>query len=880
MKTQEILWGFVLTLFVFGSFLLNVCGDFFWFETTRYIDVFLTVLFTKILTGVIFALLFVLFVWINVVTAKNRLFKKRERERFDAEKWWFLGLVIILGILAGLWFSDWNTVLKYLNPAGFGVSDPVFNKDVSFYVFTLPFYCLVLGFVAYTLVMTIFLVGIFYFVYSKPRRIEYYDYERHLFDFKNIKNKMFPHLSWLLMLLFVVIGVGFWFARYELLFSSTGVTYGAGYTDVNVLLPLFTFLSVFSFIISGLCFVTLRKRNERLLVKILLIFFIVLLVGLGFAGVTQAFVVKPDEFNMERIYIERNIQNTLSAYNLDKIEGKQFQVDYNLTFKDIQKNNRTINNIRIWDWRPLKETYKQLQLFRTYYDFLDVDIDRYEIGNEYKQVMVSGREINTENLPSNAKTWVNEHLVYTHGYGIVMNPVDKVSEEGQPVFYIKDIPPSKDYFVIKRPEIYYGEKPSEYVVVRTSTKEFDYPSGEDNIYSIYNGSGGVLLDPVKRFVYALKLGDIELLVSSSIKPESKILMYTNIKERVKKICPFLMYDSDPYIVVSDGKLYWIIDAYTVTDRFPYSEPVYIRGYGVINYIRNSVKVVIDAYNGDVKYYVIDDSDPLIRTYRKIFPALFKDFSEMPEHLKLHIRYPEDLFIVQAEIYSTYHMRDPRVFYNKEDVWVMPEEIYSGGKQKMLPYFIIMKLPDSEKEEFILMIPFTPKGKDNLIGWMAGRCDTPEYGKLMVYQFSKQKLVYGPMQIEARIDQNTEISKVFTLWSQAGSGIIRGNILVIPVENSIIYVEPVYLKATEKGTLPELKRVILAYGNRIVMKKTLGDALKEMFGGEREAEERKTKETAEEKLKRIADLYHNAMLALKQGNLSLYAGYIEEIGEVV
>ncbi|RLJ05679.1 MAG: UPF0182 family protein, partial [Candidatus Aenigmatarchaeota archaeon] len=282
----------------------------------------------------------------------------------------------------------------------------------------------------------------------------------------------------------------------------------------------------------------------------------------------------------------------------------------------------------------------------------------------------------------------------------------------------------------------------------------------------------------------------------------------------------------------------------------------------------------------VKYYVIDDSDPLIRTYRKIFPALFKDFSEMPEHLKLHIRYPEDLFIVQAEIYSTYHMRDPRVFYNKEDVWVMPEEIYSGGKQKMLPYFIIMKLPDSEKEEFILMIPFTPKGKDNLIGWMAGRCDTPEYGKLMVYQFSKQKLVYGPMQIEARIDQNTEISKVFTLWSQAGSGIIRGNILVIPIENSIIYVEPVYLKATEKGTLPELKRVILAYGNRIVMKKTLGDALKEMFGGEREAEERKTKETAEEKLKRIADLYHNAMLALKQGNLSLYAGYIEEIGEVV
>ena len=798
MRTGQLFIWSMLALLVLIPITANIYADLFWFMSLGYESVFLKTLGTSIGLGLLTGISFFVFAFINIRTAKRRSVKK-EKATHGMDRF-FLALSLLFALIVGLGFSDWEIVLKFLNRTGFGVSDPVFGLDIGFYFFSLPFYGFLLSFVFVTLVLTVLLTLGAYLLYSHPvKRMETdeegFSIPAYSFNLSEIRRRFAPHLSVLLSLLFFAAGIFFMLARYMLLFSETGAVYGAGFTDLNVSLLVVTLLSIVSFMLGVLFMLNLKIRRMRLPLEGVAILGVIAALGFVAAGVTQAFVVSPNEFNLEKIYIERNIQNTLEAYNLNNIEESIFPVYYNLTKADIERNRGTIDNIRLWDWRPLTKTYNQLQLFRTYYSFGDVDIDRYMLDGRYKQVMVSSREMNTDNLQPEAKTWVNEHLVYTHGYGIVMNPVDKVSKEGLPEFYVKDIPPRSDFITLERPEIYYGHATRDYVIVRTTTEEFDYPSGEQNFYTTYQGKGGVSLSGLKKLVYALKFGSVELLVSGSITPESRILFYRRIEDRVSRVAPFLRYDHDPYIVASEGRLYWMIDAYTVSDMYPYSEPVYLAGFGTFNYIRNSVKVVVDAYNGDVKYYVIDQKDPLIRTYRKMFPDLFVDFSEMPEDLQRHVRYPEDLFSIQAALYSLYHMKDPRVFYNKEDVWVIPEEIYRGNRQRMIPYFVIMKLPDQEKEEFILMIPFTPKGKDNLIAWMAAKCDFPNYGEVVVFQFSKQELIYGPLQIEARIDQDTEISQDFTLWSQAGSDVIRGNTLVIPIENSIIYVAVSYTHLT-------------------------------------------------------------------------------------
>jgi hypothetical protein len=493
--------------------------------------------------------------------------------------------------------------------------------------------------------------------------------------------------------------------------------------------------------------------------------------------------------------------------------------------------------------------------------------------------MLSPRELTQTQLSAEARTWVNEHLVYTHGYGVVMSPVNRVTKEGLPDLLIKDIPPVSSVDInIDRPEIYYGEEANEYIVVKTKEHEFDYPKGDENVYCIYEGEGGVVLDSfIKKAIIAIRFGSFKLFISDSLTPESRIMFYRDIHDRVRVIAPFLEYDRDPYIVISDGRLYWIQDAYTVTDRYPYSEP-----YGRINYIRNSVKAVIDAYNGDVTYYVVDDKDPIIRTYMQIFPELFKPFAEMPEDLKRHIRYPEDLFSIQATMYSTYHMRDPKVFYNKEDLWVVPNEVYEGNEQPMEPYYVIIKLPEEQKEEFILIRPFTPRGKSNMIAWMAAKSDQPDYGQLILYMFPKDELVYGPMQIEARIDQTPEISERLTLWGQSGSVVTRGNLLVIPIGGSVLYVEPLFIRA-EKGELPELKRVLVVYGNSIAMEENLEKALNKIFGEvikppeeKKEVEEMTIKELISEALLH----YEQAQEYLKQGDWTGYGDELEKLREAL
>ena len=654
-------------------------------------------------------------------------------------------------------------------------------------------------------------------------------------------------------------------------------------------------LTFVSFLI-GIGFLINEKLRRPEVIKYgVVIFIAVAILGVIAGGVVQVLIVSPNEFNLERPYLSYNINSTLSAYGLDEVDEKQFTVDYNLTSDDIIKNSATVENIRLWDWRPLKTTYEQLQLFRTYYEFNDIDVDRYTFGDSYKEVLISAREMNIKDLPSQAQTWVNTHLVYTHGYGAVMSPVDVVSKEGLPDFYLKDIPPTSEYIELNQPGIYYGEGLDDYSVVMTKTEEFDYPSSDDNIYTTYQGSGGVELSGIlQRLIYAVKFKSVELLVSGSLDSDSRIMMNRNILERAEVVAPFLSYDSDPYVVVSEGRLFWIIDAYTTTDKFPYSATVQTSDYEEFNYLRNSVKVVIDAYNGDITYYIVNRNDPLIQAYDGMFPGAFKEFSDMPENLRSHVRYPAGIFEIQSEVYSLYHMKDPRVFYNREDAWNVPDEVYRGSRQRMEPYYVIMKLPGEESEEFIQMLPFTPRSKENLIAWMAVRSDTPNYGGIVVYQFSKQELTYGPMQIEARIDQDTEISQDITLWSQSGSSVLRGNTLIIPIENSILYVEPLYLEATEKGTLPQLKRVIVAYGDRLTMKDTLAEALDEIFGdiaieksvggagegiGAGEEVEILSSEVLD-KLNRIAELYDSAQKALSDGDLGEYQRNIDQIGSII
>ena len=618
---------------------------------------------------------------------------------------------------------------------------------------------------------------------------------------------------------------------YLLLYNDNGIVVGAGYTDVNIELPVLWLLICLSAAAAVVMWTNVRLRTYRLVIAaVALMFGSAFLFGELLPGMFQRFFVKPSELQLEAPYIQRNIALTREAYNLRQITVKPFPAEQGLTFQSLQDNRGTIDNIRLWDWQPLMDTYAQLQEIRTYYRFLDVDIDRYQIDGAYRQVMLAARELAPSLLSANAQTWVNLHLLFTHGNGVVMSPVTEKSTEGLPNFYLKDIPPvSSGGPAITEPRIYFGQSTNGYVIVKGSTPEFDYPKGKDNVYANYDGADGIAIGGAAwRSLFSWQFDDVNILLSRYLTSESRIMLHRNIQDRIETLAPFLQLDHDPYVVISDGRLYWIQDAYTTSDWFPYAQPT-----GDINYIRNSVKVVIDAYNGTVTFYVMDTADPVIATYRRIFPELFKPFAAMPADLQRHIRYPEDLFRLQALQYRAYHMDTPEVFYNREDLWQFPREPTTSdgsnqsGGTRMAPYYMIMRLPGEPRAEFFLMLPMSPSQRENMIAWLAARCDPPDYGKLIVYEFPKDKLVYGPFQIEARINQNTDISQQISLWNQMGSRVIRGNLLVVPIENSILYVSPLYLRA-ESGQLPELKRVIAAYGDRVVMEDTLPAALAALF----------------------------------------------------
>ncbi|MCK4778018.1 MAG: UPF0182 family protein, partial [Actinomycetia bacterium] len=850
----------IVSFLSLASFYVSIYSELLWFQEVGYSSVFLKILFTKIIIGVAGGVIFLIFLMVNIYIARKLapkyrvIFEVEALEKLRAGFSQFLGIAafavaLFISFLAGLIVVDkWEVVLKYLNSVSFNFTDPIFGRDVGFYIFELPFYQNLYAYIMGLFVLTLIIVTLIHFLdgaigFSRGR--EWFA--------PHVKT----HISILLGMIFFLQAWGYNLRIFELLYSARGAAFGASYTDINAQMPALKILIVVTLFCAGLFLINIYFKGWKLPVAGILILFISSFIfGSVYPALIQQYRVSPNEIEKEKEYIKNNIEFTRIAYNLDKIKAVDFSVEDTINQEVLTENKTTLDNIRLWDWRPIKDTYSQLQEIRLYYSFLDVDVDRYYIDGEYRQVLLSARELDKKDLTSKAQTWVNNRLVYTHGYGLCLSPVNEVTEEGLPNLFIKDIPPvfTTD-LKLDKPELYFGEGYDDYVFVKTKTKEFDYPKGDINEYTVYEGNGGIPLSSfLRKVIFSWKFGDLKMLMSDAITKESRIIIRRQITERIRTIVPFLSLDHDPYLIVSKGKLYWMADAYVVSDMFPYSHPYQDaarRSYD-FNYIRNSVKIVVDAYNGDVDFYMTPEEDPLILAYKKIFPNRFKDFSEMPEDLKSHIRYPEDLFMIQSNVFTEYHMTDPQVFYNREDLWEIPNEIFGGGsegsenrKQMMEPYYIIIKLPDSEKERFVLMIPFTPTNKNNMVAWFSANCDFPGYGELLVYKFPKQKLVYGPMQVEARIDQDSEISKLLTLWGQKGSSVIRGNLLVIPIGKSIMYVEPLYLQA-EESKFPELKKVILSYGSKIAIDDNLEGALEILFGEKKEEakdipEEEKEKE---------------------------------------
>ncbi len=886
-----ILFVAALVLFMILMRIIGLITEWFWFQEVGYQTIFTVTLLAKIKTGALFGVGFFLILYSSLLIAlglsRKPLFGDQAggiglsfREMAPGA----LNLLILMGsILLGIFAAangsaQGENLLLFLNASPFGVSDPLFQKDVGFYVFQLPFLLHIYGWLKFVLMVTVAATGFIYlirrsFLFIPPR-------------IWKIAPAARVHLALLVSLFFFWGVFGAWLDLNDLLFTKRGVVFGPGYTDVTTQLWVLK-LMMGLYALSGLAAIFFAFRPDwRIPAAAVILLIAVSVIGRGiYPSLIQKFQVIPNEIVAETPYLEKNIRYTRLAYGLTQIEEKEFPTEDNLTAKDLEKNNLTVKNIRLWNHAPLLQTYSQLQEMRTYYKFTGVDNDRYTINGEYRQVMLSPREISYPALPS--RTWVNEHLAYTHGYGVVMGPVNRISPEGLPEFFIKDIPPvSTTPIKVTRPEIYFGENSNEYVFVKTKMPEFDYPVGDKNVYSRYEGKGGVPLSFWRKLIFAARFGSITLLLSDDITADSRVMYHRNVRERVSMIAPFAHLDNDPYLVISpEGRLLWFIDGYTVTDRFPYSEPTPDMG----NYIRNTLKAVVDAYDGTVQLYVSDPTDPIMQTYSRIFPGVFKPMGEMPEALRSHVRYPPGFMAIQARMYRAYHMQDPQVFYNKEDLWSIPGKQVAGGQQAMDPYYTIMKLPGTEKEEFILLAPFTPSMKDNMSAWMAARCDAPNYGKVIVYKFPKQKLVYGPRQIEARIDQDTVISQQLSLWHQRGSNVIRGSLLAIPIEKSILYVESLYL-AAENGQLPELKRVIVAYGNNIAMEETLDLALQKIFGGgpmkDREPQagvkqpaagiELSDRQTAIEALGH----FRKAQEFLRQGNWGAFGEELKKTGEIL
>lgn len=946
-KISIILMTIILVLVLFLT-MIQFITDFMWFKEMGYTDVFFKQLVTQLTVGVPTFIVVTALVQVYLTHLKKTYFAKiasSEETNMKGLKKTTLILSIVFGAIATFMAVSqlWFEILKFANSTSFDLADPLFNLDISFYIFRLEFLKqlneiligVIIGFVALTIIyyiilMTVRTPDVFKEETPQPDFTDEAGEERHTagsnpfggeqksgnandpfskfaeafggktfqqrpvkprkqFDDNNFKQLLkiaSGKISVLGFIFFIMLGINFFLRQFDLLHAHTGAVYGAGFTDVNITLWMLRILCVLSVLSAILFVVHMNKKNYKKLLSVPVLMIVVGLVGTGAAYLVQNFVVSPDEINKESEYLARNIEYTQYAYGLDDVDVKPFAADNKLTYKDINENTETINNIRVNDFDPAKQFYNQTQSIRQYYTFNDVDVDRYMINGKYTQTFLTAREIDESKRGNDS--WLNSHLKYTHGYGVALSRVDKVTASGQPDVLIGNIPPvsSVEEIQIDRPEIYFGELSNDYIIVGTNEKEFDYPDGDSNKYTTYEGDAGIKMNFLNRVLFSIREGSLKMFTSSNIDSSSRIIINRNVMDRVRTIMPYLSYEDDPYMVTVDGKLYWMIDAYTLSSYYPYSEPY---GEGSVNYIRNSVKVVVDAYNGDVNFYIVDEKDPIAETFAKIYPTLFKSFDQMPESLKAHIRYPNNLFQIQASVYGKYHMEDVNVFYQKEDVWDIASEIYGMEKQQMKPNYYIAKLPGEDKAEFFNSLPFTPKSKQNMTALMVARNDGDNYGQLVLYQFPKSRTIYGPEQIEAQIDQNTEISKEFSLWNSSGTKYRRGNMFIIPINTSVLYVEPVYLEA-QNSSIPEVKRIIMAYDDEIAYEETLAECLVSLFGdgaeegvsgqGTGEPSDDGQQSSGEmsqtELIAAAAAAYENATEAQKKGDWAGYGKYMDEL----
>ncbi len=907
-KSKYLVGGLVAALFIvlisfneIMSFLVNYQ----WFGEVGYREVFLTKMKMQLLIGVPFFLILTVFLYSYLLLLKRSYYKHIVSHHTGITEGSLNRILLIPSIffsflttttaVGSLWFD----ILQFINAVSFNIADPIFNRDIGFYFFQLPLFRGILNTVLGLLFVFVILTVLFNAIMFSLRRPTLYQVEegggRGTALFNTIGQVTKKQLIIIGAIFLVTLAFSFYLSVYNLLLSGgneRGVVFGAGYSDIMVILNTYRVQAVTAIIAAILLIIGYRRSKMKSMLAAPILLVVVSIVGNMAALAIQNFVVAPNELSRERQYIEHNIAYTQRAYGLDKVVIDEFEVKNDLTLEDLQNNKDIIDNIRINDYRPAIETYNQVQAIRSYYRFLDVDIDRYYINGKYTQVFLAPREIDINLLSDTAKTWINQHLKYTHGYGVVLSPVNAVTSEGQPELAIKNIPPVSNIDIsIDRPEIYFGELTNHHIIVKTKEKEFDYPTGNDNAEATYEGNAGIQLNGLNRMLYSYHTKTLKLLLSGSITSESRIVLHRNILDRVNKIAPFIKYDEDPYIVIDEGKLYWMIDGYTVSGQYPYSTPTSMAGES-LNYIRNSVKVVIDAYNGDVDYYIADESDPVILTYKNIFPGLFKPLEEMPTGLKAHVRYPQDLFDLQTQVYSIYHMTNPSVFYNQEDVWFLAKEKYGDNQQDVESQYMIMKLPDEAKEELILSVSYTPKGLQNLTALLMVRNDIDNYGELNIYRMPKDRNIDGPMQIEAKIDSDTIISKDLSLWGEGGSSVIRGNVLVIPIESSILYVEPLYIRGSSNSgqSLPLVKRVIVAYSDKVVMEETLQQALEKLFGSytdidtpiEEPVEEipSELQQTTKELIDAAVKAYDNANAASQAGNWAEYGVFIDELETIL
>ncbi|MDD7408615.1 MAG: UPF0182 family protein [Anaerovoracaceae bacterium] len=928
----------VVLIMVFFNAIVTFITDYWWFKDLGYTQVFLKKFFTELGIAIPSFLVVTVLMSLYMRGLKRSYSKKVDYDEEEGMsdlkiKRISIGVSVLIGLIVSYMMTTtlWKQLLYATHSTKFGKADPVFNLDISFYVFKLAFLKSILS-ISYSVVVIFVLVTMFYYMFlmAVRRPKSYASAQQDVYEAENIRVSPFKMLNnrrstgadspamllkiaqnqllILAVVFFALIACSFAMKQMDLLYTDSGTVFGAGFKSSLINMNIYRIEAVLAIVAAVLTVRFTKKKKYRKLLYMPVIMIVVAMVGGVIGAAVQSLIVSPNELNREKPYLEYNVKYTQEAYDLSKVKTEKFDANGTLTGENIKNNQPTISNIRINDFEPSKQFYNQTQSIRTYYSFNDVDVDRYDIDDMYTQTFLSAREMNSDNLEDGV-SWLSKHLKYTHGYGLTLSRVDAITDSGQPDMIIDNIPPESDSKSLKitRPEIYYGEMTNDYAITNTNEKEFDYPSGDDNKYSVYKGSHGIKLTPVKRLLYAINQKNIRILVSSNITSKSKLLYVRNVEDRVKKIAPFLQFDSDPYITISDsGKLYWIIDAYTMTRYYPYSETTQLKDGSSINYMRNPVKVTVDAYDGSVNFYKVDD-EPIADTISKIYPNLLKDISEMPDGLEKHIRYSNTLFDVQAKIYQRYHMSDISVFYQNEDKWSIATNIYGQKEVDMTPNYFIMDLPGQDKEEFISSIPFTPSGKKNMTGLMVARCDEGHYGELVLYKLPKDKVVYGPMQIESQIDQNTEISKEFSLWNSSGSTYTRGDMFVIPIDDSLLYVEPVYLESSTDTSLPEVKRVIIAYHDRIAYGSTLAESLRSLFdlgadyevdagtsagtgtsgaGGSSAANVGGADENAgsgagagasiPDLVSKASKAYDNAQAAMKEGDWAKYGQYQEEL----